>query len=115
MQSALQGGSDLLWSTLGPSDDPTIVGRLLLEGIEHGWLGIFRERFIFTVFHHAHDFNTCATPDFEMTTYGLIDRPKDFAGKFTVDYGDLRSLGIVVQSESSPGQERRCGCTEIVR
>ena len=67
------------------------------------------------VFHHAHDFNTCATPDFEMTTYGSIDRSKDFAGKFAIDHSDRGSLCIVVQSESPPGQERRPGCTEIVR
>jgi hypothetical protein len=114
MKRAPQGGSDLLWSALGPSDDPGIGGRLLQEGVEHGWLGIFRQRFIFTIFHDADDLNPFAIPELEMTTYGLVDRSKDFAGKFTIDDCDRGSLAIVVQGESPPGQKRRPCCTEIV-
>ena len=58
----LQSGGDLLWVALGSNDEPGVAGGLLQEGIEHGRLLIFRQGFIFAVFHHADDFNPLCRP-----------------------------------------------------
>ena len=75
---------------------------MLEEGKEHGGLGVFGERLVFTVFHHADHFRpVAAAPEFEMLTYCIIGEPEDLARKFAIHNGHHRSLVCVVHGEGT--------------